>query len=108
MSEAFFVRLPLVSVISSISVSVSKLSISPIPARVSENGKTINKVSKLNGTLGILNSGNPPDTEAKSPTVNVSILLITKKEIIIIDTKGDGSNFPNLGSFGTKKNYSHR
>ena len=46
---------PLVSVISSISVSVSKLSISPIPARVSENGKTINKVSKLNGTLGILN-----------------------------------------------------
>ena len=70
----------------------------------SENGKTINKVSKLNGTLGILNSGNPPDTEAKSPTVNVSILsIITKKEIIIIDTKGDGSNFPNLGSFGTKK-----
>ena len=41
LSEAFLLGFPLVSVISSISVSVSKLSISPIPARVSENGKTL-------------------------------------------------------------------
>ena len=68
-------------------VKVNKLSIRPIPARVREKGKTIYKVSRLYGTVGMLNSGKPPDTEAKSPTVGVSILRAVSYTHLTLPTK---------------------
>ena len=67
-----------------------------------ENGIMINKVSRLNGTLGIWNVGNPPDTLARSPTDFVSKpKLIANTETMIMDASGAGINLPTLGNFGS-------
>ena len=65
--------LPLVSVISSIKLSVKRVSIKPIAAKSRAYGNVMIIVSSVKGTIGKLNSGIPPAIEPKSPTVLVSI-----------------------------------
>jgi len=83
--------LPRVSVISSIKRSVNKDSIKPIAASINAYGKIMPNVSKLKGTLGMLNLGKPPAIDATSPTTLVSMFSpITARETATIATNDDG------------------
>jgi hypothetical protein len=86
-------------VISPTRLSVNRLSINPIAAKIMAYGKIIIKVSKLIGTKGIEKEGRPPATLARSPTLGIGISKpITKPEVKRIATSVAGNIFENYGS----------
>ena len=81
-------------VISPTRFKVNRLSIKPIDASITAYGNIINKVSKFTGTIGSLNSGNPPDKLAMSPTRSTFKSRINTKIVTIeIAKRGAGTNF---------------
>ena len=88
-----------VSVMPSINESVSKDSISPMPARIRANGRIMPRVSNVKGTSGTLKDGNPPEILDRSPTVGVSTLpKITMAETTSIPASAEGNFEVSLGT----------